>query len=332
MIRLQLPAQLAERREFVGRIKNQEATQLRVFDDRNSGFVFHFVRQLHSQNLMVKPPDHRGTVGGSSSPLGIDLDVERFDANFVQHRTHERCFIFAISVAMREDLGGGVRLPASNSPFDGHIPYISLNKLGQRLHLRQLGRRGSRESGHLLLDFGRGISPPLFKPCFPIAHLFPILKPLSCSSPWWHKCNYQDSGDPPPWRHIVLASDSFNVTDDPLHLISSLCRLGFWVVYPRSFVFPARGKLQSVMGFSDGIRSLKVPNILQDEWLLFLFILIAHNIPRIGRRNAQEFVFNVGYQLAPFNFRQGNLDGFLILYFIVLALRRDTPAAHARDL
>src|SRR5467141_3144770 len=289
MIRLQLPAKLSERCVFVCGIKNQKAAELRVFDYRDSRLVFDLARQLHCQNFMVKPSDHWGAAWGTSSPHGIDGDIERFNANFVQHRTQERSLILAISVTMREDLPRGVGLPTSNSELDCNVSYVALNKLRQRLHLRERRCRVSGEGGNLLLDFWRSIPPPLFEAGLPIPHLSPILKPLCCSTARWHKRNHQEPGDSAPRRHAFFVPDSFHVADRPLRLISRLDWLSFRIVYPRGFVFPARGELHGVMGFANRIGLLKVPNVLQHEWLLFRFVFVAHDIAGVCGGDAQEF-------------------------------------------
>src|SRR5260370_11340320 len=238
MIRLELLGKMSAGRVFVCRIKNKKAAERRVFDYRDSRLVFDLARQLHCQNFMVKPSDHWGAVWGSSSPHGIDGDIERFNANFVQHRTQERCLILAISVTMREDLRRRVGLPTSNSELDCNVSYVALNELLQRLHLRERRRRVRREGGNLLLDFWRSIPPPLLEAGLPIPHLSPILKPLCCSTARWHKRNHQKPGNSPPRSHAFFVPDSFPAAHPPLPLISPLHSLPFPLLNPRALTFP----------------------------------------------------------------------------------------------
>ncbi len=86
------------------------------------------------------------------------------------------------------------------------------------------------------------------------------------------------------------------------------------------------------MRFPNGIRFLKVPNVLQDKWLFFLLIFVSHDVPRVCRRDAQEFVFYIGDEFASVYFRQRNFHRLFIFHFVVFALRGDAPAAHAGDL
>src|SRR5260370_13847920 len=104
---------------------------------------------------------------------------------------------------MREDLRRRVGLPASYSELDCNVSYVALNKLRQRLHLRERRCRVSVEGGNLLPYFWRSIPPPLFEAGLPIHHLSPILKPLCCCTARWHQRNHQKPCASPPPRHAI---------------------------------------------------------------------------------------------------------------------------------
>src|SRR5207248_10145001 len=65
--------------------------------------------------------------------------------------------------------------------------------------------------------------------------------------------------------------------------------------------------------------------------LLFLLILVAHNVAGVGRRNPQHLLFHIGDKFAALNLRKGDLDSFFVLDLVVLALSRNAPAAKSRD-
>jgi len=227
------------------------------------------------------------------------------------------------SRTMRE-FRGRVRLPASNSQFDGHIPYISLNKLGQRLHLRQLGRRGAWERPPFA-DFGESISAAPVQALLPIAHLFQFWNPLVVPPP---VAQMQLPGlrDPPPWR--IRPRAWF------LNALTTHCTyfppVPAWllVVYPRSFVFQL-GEAAGVMGFSDGIRSWKYQTSCRTNGCS-LFILIATIFPGPAA-GMRRVCLLTSIQLAPSIFgREISMLPYPLLHSPCPA--SDTPAAHARDL
>jgi hypothetical protein len=114
-------------------------------------------------------------------------------------------------------------------------------------------------------------------------------------------------------------------------LIPDLAWLGFWIIYPSRFVFPSGRKLQSVLSLAHGARFLKGPDILQDERLALLFVFVPDDISRLGGGDAKHFNFYVRHELASIYFGQRYLHCLLVFDFVVFALSRDAPSAHASD-
>src|SRR5947208_13477837 len=60
--------------------------------------VFYVVRQPDRKNLVIKPLFGRRAVRRCSSARCVDGNVKRFDADFVQHRPEQSCFVLAVSI------------------------------------------------------------------------------------------------------------------------------------------------------------------------------------------------------------------------------------------
>src|SRR5579863_1622602 len=96
------------------------------------------------------------------------------------------------------------------------------------------------------------------------------------------------------------------------------------MIHPRCFVLPSGWKLQGVVAFSDRIRLLKMPHILEEERLLFYFVFVADNVSRLWRRDMEDLEFYVRHQLAPVRVG-GHFRCILVFDFVVLPLRGNTP-------
>src|SRR5208283_5004655 len=101
--------------------------------------------------------------------------------------------------------------------------------------------------------------------------------------------------------------------------------LHLWIVEPGGFVLPVGGNLQGVMALPRRALPLEVPYVLQSQRLLFDIVLVADDVPRIRRGNAEEFDLHIRDQFAPFDLRQRDFRGVLVLHFVVFTLRRDAP-------
>src|SRR5579863_6091472 len=101
---------------------------------------------------MVECANVRRSFGSYRTPLGIDNYIVRVHANLGQHGTEQRRFVFAVAVAMREDVGRGVGLEASNAQTDGYVADVALQELSQGLHFVEGRGSCSCEACDLLLD------------------------------------------------------------------------------------------------------------------------------------------------------------------------------------
>src|SRR5580700_8855499 len=91
-------------------------------------------RQLDREDHVIE--SKIGWSGGRNrAAFGVDDDVVGVDANLFEHRTQKRRLVFAISVMASEDIGGGMRLLASDAEFDGNIANVILDEPGESLHL-----------------------------------------------------------------------------------------------------------------------------------------------------------------------------------------------------
>ena len=175
-----------------------------------------------------------------------------------------------------------MRLPSADSQLDGHVANVPLREIPEDLHLRKWSARGRSQRRHFLLEFWRSISPPARQALVPNSHLFPVLKSLVLRrTTRREKRNDHLAGNALPGRHIIFVLDPSDLAHDPLRLVPRLGWLCFRIIHPHSFVLPARWKLQRVVRFSNGVRFLKMPSVLQDEWLFFLFVFVPHDVSRI---------------------------------------------------
>src|SRR6266480_7081956 len=74
---------------------------------------------------------------------------------------------------------------------------------------------------------------------------------------------------------------------------------------------------------------LEMPDFLQNQGMLFYFILITDDVAWVRRWYPQKLLLYIRDQFAAFNFGQGNLQCLLVLYLVILALDRDAPPAQA---
>src|SRR5256885_6615328 len=99
-----------------------------------------------------------------------------------------------------------------------------------------------------------------------------------------------------------------------------------------SFVFPPGGQLQRVVCLAQRALALEVPHILQNQRLCFNGVLVANYIARISRRYLDQLLLHIADQFTTVNLGVRNFQSFLVLYFIVFALCRDTPSVKSGDL
>src|SRR5438477_1120903 len=136
------------------------------------------VRQFDGKDHVVESAHMSGRLRRNGTALGINDYVVRFDADLMQHRSHKRYFVLAVTVMVREHFRGRMRLPASDPQLNRYVTDIPLRKLSKGLHLRGWSARGSRQLRRLLFQFRRGIPPSTGQPLVPNPHLLPILKSL----------------------------------------------------------------------------------------------------------------------------------------------------------
>src|SRR5579871_2499118 len=143
---------------------------------RNQPWVIHAVRNLDHHDCVIECTYLRWSLGVHRATLGVDDDVIRVNPNFLQHRAHQRSFVFAIAVVMLEHLASRVWLNSADSQFNGHVTDVLLNKLREGRHLIHWRHRGWRQSRDFLLYFWRRIPSSLRQCGIPASHLFPILE------------------------------------------------------------------------------------------------------------------------------------------------------------
>src|SRR5277367_5854121 len=85
------------------------------------------------------------------------------------------------------------------------------------------------------------------------------------------------------------------------------------------------------MALPNRICFLKTPNVLEPEWSFLNFIFVSNNVSNVGRWNTQHFELYVVDQLPTLG-RGGHIDCVLFFDFVILALRRNTPAVKIHDL
>ena len=67
---------------------------------------------------MVEISDLGQGLGCDRAAFRIDDYIVRIHADVVRHKNGQSGLVFAVSVGMDEDVGGGVRLPATDSQLD----------------------------------------------------------------------------------------------------------------------------------------------------------------------------------------------------------------------
>src|SRR5256885_14580305 len=85
------------------------------------------------------------------------------------------------------------------------------------------------------------------------------------------------------------------------------------------------------MAFPHRNLSLEMPDFLQDQGMLFHFVLIANDVAGVRSWYPQKLLLYIRDQLATVDLGQGNFQCLFVLYFVIFALSRDTPAAQAGD-
>src|ERR1700722_4521297 len=109
---------------------------------------------------MVKSSELRWRGTGDRAPFGINHYVIGFHTDFGEHAAHQGGLVFAVPVAMRENLWRGVRLVAAYSQLQCHIANLALREHRDGLHfLERTCCRGS-ERYNFLLDLRRRVATP----------------------------------------------------------------------------------------------------------------------------------------------------------------------------
>src|SRR5207244_2567167 len=130
------------------------------------------------ENGMIKCFDVSGSFRGNRSPLRVDDDIVGIDADFVQHGTHQRDLVLAVSVVVRKYVCGGMWLQTTNSKFDGYVANVVLDEIGQDSHFVEGPWRRSSQGRDFLLDFGRCVQSASNQAFVPRSHLAPIAEYL----------------------------------------------------------------------------------------------------------------------------------------------------------
>ncbi len=103
------------------------------------------------------------------------------------------------------------------------------------------------------------------------------------------------------------------------------------MIQPGGFVFPTCRKLQPVVRFARRMRALEIPNVLQNEGMIFLFVFVANEVSRIRRGNVHDLGAHVGNQFASLHRGHGHFRAVLFFHFVIFSLRRDAPRVQVAD-
>ena len=113
--------------------------------------------------------DDGGRVGVDDAAAVIDHDQSAVDADGGEHGGEQGCFVFAVAVAVAEDVGGVVRLIASDAHFDDEVADLFLDELGDGFGLVvEVGLAGDEFFG-LGGDLGGGDEAILGEVLVPLA-------------------------------------------------------------------------------------------------------------------------------------------------------------------
>jgi len=226
-----------------------------------------------------------------------------------------------------------MRLEASDAQLDCDVADVVLNELGDRHHLGQGRIRQRSQRCHPLLDFRGSIEPAAGQIPVPRSHLLPAGKSIRGDAARGKERHDHLSRNTLQRRHLVFFANALHIVDHPLPLIaSSGPGLGFRIVQPRCLVLPPGRQLQRVAALAYRAFVLKTPHVLQDQRLLFHFVLPANNVAGIGRRYAEEFGLHIGDQFAALDLGHRNFHSLFVLDLIIFSLGRDAPAMQAGDL
>ncbi len=135
VVRLQVSANLTEGCQIVGRVEEQNPAQLRMLHYGDQRRILHFIRQFDGKNHVVKGVVSWRLTRNRASPC-VDHYMVGVHSDLTQHGVHQRCFVFAIAVAVRENIRSSVRLPATDAQFDRDIANVVLHERSDGLHLR----------------------------------------------------------------------------------------------------------------------------------------------------------------------------------------------------
>ncbi len=103
------------------------------------------------------------------------------------------------------------------------------------------------------------------------------------------------------------------------------------MVYPGRFVFPTCGELQRIVRFPGRVRSLDVPDVLQNKRVIFLLVFVPDDVSRVGRWDVQDLHAHVRNQFAALHRGHRDLRSVLFFYLVIFSLCRDAPCVQIRD-
>ena len=89
VIGLQVAADLAKRRQFVGRVEKQKLPILGILHGRNQRWIAHAIGQLDGKYHVVEAVGISRRFGSDSASFGIDHDIVRIHSYLMQHRGHQ---------------------------------------------------------------------------------------------------------------------------------------------------------------------------------------------------------------------------------------------------
>ncbi len=150
------------------------------------------------------------------APLVVNYNVEGVNADLAQHGSHQRRFVLAVPVVVRENLGRRVRLKSANAQFDGDVADVVLYEVADRLHLLKLCSFRCNQLGHLLFNLRRGLHPFAYKVGVPLPQHVPVNIRIQAGTPGGEEGNHHLALDSTHGRHERFSSDSLQIADRPL--------------------------------------------------------------------------------------------------------------------
>ena len=110
---LQIRGQVADGGAFVGGVEDEIALAVLGFDDGHEARVLNVGRNLDGGDHVVAV--ERRIVGIDDAAAVVNRNVEGMDAGDLEHGDEQSGFIFAVAVAVAEDVGGVIGLEAADA-------------------------------------------------------------------------------------------------------------------------------------------------------------------------------------------------------------------------